>query len=367
VADLVTVRRFAWRDRTVRAGTVGCEARLLCPVDSPRHRPQFGLRLEFELTPPSRRARFVAVFVRVRFSDDGVTVARMAADGPGPVSVDALGGQAFGWFFGGFDDSVDLGAKCAVDAVVEAPDDLETVSGNVRVDASIASGRGRRRVEHAIMRSPVAFALRLPARPVAAPPVSAVRLCFAADIERFSRFRAPEAARVQERFAGVLAAARGRAGIDADETALQRLGDGQSAVFPPALDETRAIPLLVEGLADALEQANAGRAGDDRIRIRVALDRGHVAWAANGWVGDSVIAVHRLLDSAPVRQALVDRPDADFALIVSDVVFRDVIAHGYGSLPPREFSPVRVDIPAKSFAESAWVHVPARVSRSSSS
>ena len=37
---------------------------------------------------------------------------------------------------------------------------------------------------------------------------------------------------------------------------------------------------------------------------------------------------HRLLDSGPARAALTGRPDADFALIVSDTLYQDVIAHG---------------------------------------
>jgi hypothetical protein len=45
-------------------------------------------------------------------------------------------------------------------------------------------------------------------------------------------------------------------------------------------------------------------------------------------------------------------------LVVSDVVYRDVIAHGYGNLSFRGFRPVQVDIPAKNFAEPAWIYVP---------
>jgi hypothetical protein len=193
-----------------------------------------------------------------------------------------------------------------------------------------------------------------------------VRLCFAADIERFSRFRTPEAALAQERFAQVMAQARGHAGIDADQLGLQRSGDGQAAIFPPALDESQVIPLLVEGLARALGEANADRAGPDRIRLRVALHRGHISWGANGWIGDSPIAVQRLLDSPVARQALADHPSSDFVLIVSDVVYRDVIAHGYGNLSPRAFQPVHVDIPAKNFTEPAWIYVPATTDQASS-
>jgi hypothetical protein len=354
VGELVTVRQAGRHERTVRAGLVSCEAPLVYPVDSAPGQRLFGLRLAVDLTPRSPRAQFVAVLLRVSLDDRGAVAAAMEADGVRPVSVDGLREHRFGWFFGGFDRRADLGTRYVVTAVIQAPEELAAVTGTVRVDASILRGRLRPRLDHATMRDPVALAVR----PAGILPAPAVRLCVAADIERFSRFRAPEAAVVQQRFADVMAQARARAGIDGSQVGLQRSGDGQAAVFPPAIDESRAIPLLVQGLADALAQANAGRAAQDRIRLRVALDRGHTTWAANGWVGDPPVTVQRLLDSAPARQALADNPGTDFALIVSDVVYRDVIAHDYGNLSSRAFRLVHVDIPAKNFTELAWVYVP---------
>lgn len=204
------------------------------------------------------------------------------------------------------------------------------------------------------MRDTVELALR----PAGILPAPAVRLCFAADIARFSRFAAPEAALAQERFVHIMAEARGRAGIDAAQVGLENSGDGQIAVLPSAIDESRAIPLLIEGLAEARAQVNAGRPPQDKIRIRVALDRGHLGWGANGWIGEPPITVRRLLDSDAAHHALTDNTASDFALIVSDVVYRDIIAHGYGNLSLRQFRLVQVDIPAKSFAELAWVYVP---------
>jgi hypothetical protein len=354
VGELVTVRRSLRRERAVRAALVSCETPLVYAVDSPPGQRLFGLRLGVDLFPRSRRAQVVAVLLRVGLDDRGATAVLMEADGVRPVSVEGLREHRFGWFFGGFDRAEDLGTRYVVQAVIEAPQDLETVTGTVRVDASIVRGFLRTRMDHAAMRDPVALAVR----PAGVVPAPAVRLCVAADIERSSRFRAPEAAVVQKQFADVMAEARDRAGIDTAQVSLQRSGDGQAAVFPPAIDESRAIPLLVEGLAEALARANAGRSAQDRIRLRVAMDRGHTTWGANGWVGDPPVTVQRLLDSAPARQALADHAGADFVLIVSDVVYRDVIAHDYGNLPSRGFRLVHVDIPAKNFTELGWVYVP---------
>jgi hypothetical protein len=83
-----------------------------------------------------------------------------------------------------------------------------------------------------------------------------------------------------------------------------------------------------------------------------------VAVAANGWVGGSTIAVQRLLDSTEARAALAEHPEADFILIVPDTLYADVIAHGYGGLPAEAFQSVFVEVPSKTFAEQAWIHVP---------
>jgi hypothetical protein len=359
---LVTVRRVAWRERMVGAGTITWQPPVVHAVDSSSNQRQFGLEFVFDLTAPSRRARIIAVFIRVSFDDPAAKAILLESDEARQVYAEELQQHGFGWFFDRFGQQSQLGTRHVMKAIVETPPDMETVTGTVRVDASIACGRLRPQVDHATLREPIALALR----PGGIRPTPAVRLCFAADIERFSRFRVPEAALVQERFAQVMAQARGHAGIDVGQFGLQRSGDGQTAVFPPAVDESRVIPLLVKGLAHALGEANVDRADPDRIRLRIALHRGHISWGANGWIGNSPIAVQRLLDSPAARQALADHPSSDFVLIVSDVVYRDVIMQGHGNLSARAFQPVHVNIPAKNFTEPAWIYVPATTDQGSS-
>lgn len=185
-------------------------------------------------------------------------------------------------------------------------------------------------------------------------PRPAVRLCLAADVERYSRLRTPAAARTQARLVDVLAHARDHAGIDESTVDVQHAGDGQFAVLPPGLDESSVIPALIHGLASGLRDLNADLDEHARLRLRVALHRGHVGPAPAGWVGDAVIAVHRLLDAPALRQALRDHTEADFALIVPDVLYRDVVMH----LRLEAFSQVTVDLPEKNFTEHAWIHLP---------
>lgn len=185
----------------------------------------------------------------------------------------------------------------------------------------------------------------------------AVRLCIAADIENYSRFKNLEAERAQERFVHTLRYARDRAGLTAHDVDVERSGDGQFLVLPPGLDESVAIPALLAGLSTTLRHMNGDLTPHFRLRLRVAMHRGLLKPGTNGWVGHSAIAVHRLLDSTLLRTALRCASTATFALAVSDSLYRDVIAHDYPELPSESFRGKVVNLPKKGFSERAWIYV----------
>jgi class 3 adenylate cyclase len=260
--------------------------------------------------------------------------------------------------------------------IAEVPLDVATLGGTMYVDTTSTTQTlaGMRR-RHACSPSGKSFTVTPPpdwtaaSRPVRVvspskgtatdrlqPP--AVRLCFAVDIERFSRFTTAEGVRAQHRFAELLATARAHAGLDETTVLVQESGDGQFVVLPPGLDESVVLPRLVEGLRLALRETNADLNEHARLRLRVAFHRGHVSPAANGWTGDAVIAVRRLLDSDVLRESLVDVPDADAAFIVPEVLYHDIVAHRHGTLDPDEFDRVEVTVPTKGFSAPAWVHSP---------
>lgn len=187
---------------------------------------------------------------------------------------------------------------------------------------------------------------------------AAVRLCVAADIERYSRFTNCAAARAQARFTEIL-----RYALGPSEAHVQQLGDGQFLVLPPGLDESVAIPAFLTGLSIALRRTNADLNTHARLRLRVAMHRGLLRPSPNGWVGNSVIAVHRLLDSPSLRAALAGAPAADFALAVGDTLYQDVIAHDYPGLPPEMFGETMISIPGKGFSEQAWIYIANGLSR----
>jgi hypothetical protein len=186
-------------------------------------------------------------------------------------------------------------------------------------------------------------------------PVAAVRLCMAADVRKYSDRDNPGRERAQQRLVNVLAEARAAPGLDDATLDFQEQGDALFALMPPGIDESMVIPTLVSGLRTALRKVNVDLADQARLRLRVSLHRGLTKRAPLGWTGDVPISVHRMLDSEEARAALEETSAADFVLVVPDVLYRDVIAHGYDSLRPEQFR--KIDVRVKSFSEQAWLYV----------
>lgn len=248
--------------------------------------------------------------------------------------------------------------------LLEVPGDLPDLAGSLYVSTTISRARRRRTdVFDASMSTAETFIEQLPdpmralaGRPSAGP--AAVRLCVATDIEKYSRFTEAAAMRAQQRLVDILAAARRRAGIDESAVDLQEQGDGQFAILPPDVDMTRTVPDLVRALRLELHAVNAELNADAMLRLRVAMCRGTVRRAANGYVGGPAIAVHRILDSPSVRAALTAEERAMLVIALSESIYVEVVAKGGTELDPAEFRPVTARLPEKGFEETAWVFVP---------
>ncbi|XVV10733.1 hypothetical protein ACQP2X_38715 [Actinoplanes sp. CA-131856] len=314
----------------------------------------------------------------------------------------------FGWRYHDRRGATLLPRTYGVHALLETPTTLEELSGAFEAQLDLA-GRVRRGVSTT---DRIPFTARMPG--TATDKTAAVRLCMAADIVGYSEHGPEAAARLQRDLVRILAAGRAAAGVTPGQVTPQPQGDGQFTVLPVGLDEAAAVPRLIRGIADALAARNASAptthdasavststrgpaipdattrgpairdaatrdasirdaatrdasirdaatgdaaAGGDRMRLRLALHRGLVREADNGWVGRAATAVHRLLDCGPLRAAAAEHPAADYVLGVPDVLFADVLSTG-DDPPPAAFRPVTVDIPAKGFLERGWIFVP---------
>jgi hypothetical protein len=251
---------------------------------------------------------------------------------------------AFGWVFNDPRGRLLLPRTYALHALLEIPAAAAELTGSLSVQVEVAGD---------LVRSPaVSFreAFGNPAQTQPAPTPAAVRLCVAADVVGYSRRGNTETERLQSDLVDVLARARRAAGIEDHQVDPQKQGDGQFTVLPVGIDESAVIPALLGELGRQL-------AGHQHMQLRVALHRGLVKEAANGWVGDSAIAVHRVLDSAPLRRAIAENPGIGYALGVPDVLYRDVIAHADRPPLPADFQAITVDLPAKNFIEHGWLYL----------
>lgn len=137
-------------------------------------------------------------------------------------------------------------------------------------------------------------------------------------------------------------------------------GDGLDFGFDPS-----RVPFVISPFTDVLnkvlQEHNSGPG--PHIRLRMSLHIGPVP-RSPGLPGDGNAAprseAHRLLDSLPARRWLA-RADADatpLVLIVSDTVYRTVVAGEYCALPPTRFAKVCAEVPGKNFVQTAWIYVP---------
>ncbi|MBT0773262.1 hypothetical protein KIH74_30235 [Kineosporia sp. J2-2] len=188
------------------------------------------------------------------------------------------------------------------------------------------------------------------------------RLCLVTDVERWTERDAAGKLETQQRLARMMIWACERVGVNPSAGDRQDRGDGQLLVFPPGIDEVRAVAGLIVHLRDALRSANDSPGPGGRMRLRVALAQGTVDVGPLGFVSRGVITACRLVDSPEVRKGLRDGKDCDLIAVLSDDLFRDVIDGQSVALRPSDFRPLRVRAKnhEKETVLAAWSHLPPR-------
>lgn len=253
-------------------------------------------------------------------------------------------GPRFGWVF---DRPAGRPRRAyAMHALLEVPGDVERVAGAIDVEVRGAAGRPASR-----SRTAVPFAE--PLTPADVPAGAAVRLCVAAGAVGDPPPDTAAHERAQALIVDILDRARRAAGIASDAVRPQPQGDGQFTVLPAGIDESVVIPRLARELDAAVRRVN-GDVADGRLRLRVALHRGLMK---EGWTGEAPAALHRLLDSRPVREALAGHPAAGHVLAVPDVLYRDVVVYAVEPPLPDDFTPITVDLPDDGLVEHGWLHL----------
>ncbi|WP_203843430.1 hypothetical protein [Winogradskya humida] len=185
------------------------------------------------------------------------------------------------------------------------------------------------------------------------------RVVVSVDMESYSRRNNLLQYRAQQDFRRIMDDAAAELGVERPGWLQQQAGDGELAILPPEASERALVGSLSPTLDRLLRQYNLGRSREGRIRLRVAVHQGLVHLdGANGFPGDAVVTVCRLIDSPVLKDALKRRfPRADVALIISDQMYADVVLH-YQDLRSDQFQEVVAELPEKNFKQTAWIYVP---------
>lgn len=169
------------------------------------------------------------------------------------------------------------------------------------------------------------------------------RLVLGIDIEGYSSRATQEQLEAQHRLDQVLDITATAAGLDRAHWRRQETGDGELAVLPEGVDMAKLVGSLPIQLESALAKDNKRRGFRRPLRLRLSMHFGSlVCEAPFGPAGDAPIEVMRLLNSQPLRDFLKLRKDRDLALVVSELLYQQVIKTGLTSLQISCFRPLRV-------------------------
>jgi class 3 adenylate cyclase len=136
-------------------------------------------------------------------------------------------------------------------------------------------------------------------------------------------------------------------------------GDSMTIAVPAEVPKSwLAADFVLRELPIALARFNRAMNKEHRLRVRIAMDHGEIVVNPPHIGGDPVTTAARLLDADELRSVLDTAPAADFALIVSERFYRDVIRNGERGLDPELFREAAASV--KNFHESGWIHAPGR-------
>jgi hypothetical protein len=183
-----------------------------------------------------------------------------------------------------------------------------------------------------------------------------LRMGFVLDVAGYGARSAPLRSEVQRRLPTLVSEMLANCGMDLQGVEHEWTGDGINAIMPADADPSAALPILIRTLAALLGEHNAR--ASDRIRLRMAVGIGLVENSTAGFGGPMIIDMSRLVNSAPLRDALTAYPGADLVAAISDQVHSAIIRPGYPGIPGSQFT--RAEVSEKEFNGTAWIWISAR-------
>jgi hypothetical protein len=187
-------------------------------------------------------------------------------------------------------------------------------------------------------------------------PFVAHHTILAVDIEGFGDWRRtiPHQLAVRNGMYHILRQAFGVARIPWAACYREDRGDGVILLSPAQLPKAPFVESLPYALVAGLRQHNSAHPPEARMRLRMALHAGEVAFDEHGVTASSINLAFRLLDALPLKVALADS-NGVLALIASDWFYDEVVRQSM-STDHTEFRPARVTV--KETSATAWIARP---------
>ncbi|GAA5000119.1 hypothetical protein [Kitasatospora paranensis] len=178
-------------------------------------------------------------------------------------------------------------------------------------------------------------------------------LVIGVDAKGYSSHDAVGQDELQQILLGLLDRAAAAVDLDRSRWTRQPQGDCEFSLVPPDQPEPRIVDDFVRELDAALDRHNHSRLPEFRLRLRVAAHFGVAYPSDTGFAGQAAVVTARLLNSAELKAALADTPEADVVLMLSDRVYTDVVANRHVSTRPSEFG--RVEMALADYTGPAWI------------
>jgi class 3 adenylate cyclase len=184
------------------------------------------------------------------------------------------------------------------------------------------------------------------------------RTIFAVDVEGYGdqRRTTPHRLALRQGLYRALLRAFEDAGVPWRHCRREDCGDGVFVLAPAEIPKGPFVEFLPNALAVALHRHNLTHHPGARIRLRMALHAGEVAYDDFGVTAPAINQTFRLLDAAPLKDALKSSRGV-LALITSAWFYDEVVRHSDG-LDPTTFRPVPVAV--KETRTTGWISLPDR-------
>lgn len=175
------------------------------------------------------------------------------------------------------------------------------------------------------------------------------------DMAGFGRWDNRAQLRARTLLNAAVRAAFSAAGIGWSRLAVEDRGDGMIVFVPATVSKADLLDPFVPVLAALIGMLGHDSLPFHRIRVRIALHCGEVHRDDHGWAGADVNLACRLVNAEAAYRCLREHPDADLVLVVSAVIYDGIVRHGYRTIDPAAYRPIRVV--AKEVDAAAWIHV----------